>query len=63
MKSGLQIGRNFAQEIALYNESGAIAAIASAKRITSKTTTAAAPVAIVPVAIIQVQTLGVTFVQ
>ena len=52
MKSGLQIGRNFAQEIALYNESGAIAAIASAKRITSKTTTAApvAPVALVPVA-------------
>ncbi|MGI2036951.1 DUF2057 domain-containing protein [Shewanella frigidimarina] len=54
MKSGLQIGRNFAQEIALYNESGAIAAIASAKRITSKTTTAAAPVAIVPVAIVPV---------
>ncbi|WP_041412788.1 DUF2057 domain-containing protein [Shewanella frigidimarina] len=49
MKSGLQIGRNFAQEIALYNESGAIAAIVSAKRITSKTTTAA-PVALVPVA-------------
>ncbi|MGI2177333.1 DUF2057 domain-containing protein [Shewanella frigidimarina] len=51
MKSGLQIGRNFAQEIAQYNGSGAIAAIASAKRITSKTTTAAPVAAIVPVAI------------
>lgn len=58
MKSGLQIGRNFAQEIAQYNGSGAIAAIASAKRINKKTATAApvvplapvAPVAIVPVA-------------
>jgi uncharacterized protein YccT (UPF0319 family) len=58
MKSGLQIGRDFAQEIAQYNGSGAIAAIASAKRINKKTATAApvvplapvAPVAIVPVA-------------
>ncbi|WP_392341882.1 DUF2057 domain-containing protein [uncultured Shewanella sp.] len=61
MKSGLQIGRDFAQEIAQYNESGAIAAIASAKPINKKTATAApiapvvpvapvAPVAIVPVA-------------
>lgn len=61
MKSGLQIGRDFAQEIAQYNESGAITAIASAKPINKKTATAApmapvapivpiAPVAIVPVA-------------
>lgn len=61
MKSGLQIGRDFAQEIAQYNGSGAIAAIASAKRINKNTPTAApvapvaplapvAPVAIVPVA-------------
>ncbi|MGI2107103.1 DUF2057 domain-containing protein [Shewanella frigidimarina] len=56
MKSGLQIGRDFAQEIAQYNGSGAIAAIASAKRITSKTTTAApvVPIAIMPVAIVPV---------
>ena len=57
MKSGLQIGRNFAQEIAQYNESGAIAAIASAKPINKKTATAApiAPVVpIVPVAIVPV---------
>lgn len=58
MKSGLQIGRDFAQEIAQYNGSGAIAAIASAKRINKNTPTAApvapvasvASVAIVPVA-------------
>jgi uncharacterized protein YccT (UPF0319 family) len=64
MKSGLQIGRDFAQEIAQYNESVAIAAIASAKPINKKTAIAApmapvapivpivpiAPVAIVPVA-------------
>ncbi|MBB1381091.1 DUF2057 domain-containing protein [Shewanella sp. SR41-2] len=56
MKSGLQIGRDFAQEIAQYNGSGAIAAIASAKRINKNTPTAApvAPVAIVPVAIVPV---------
>ncbi|MBB1440452.1 DUF2057 domain-containing protein [Shewanella sp. SG41-4] len=57
MKSGLQIGRDFAQEIALYNKSGAIAAIASAKRINKNTPTAApvAPIApVVPVAIVPV---------
>jgi uncharacterized protein YccT (UPF0319 family) len=57
MKSGLQIGRDFAQEIAQYNESGAIAAIASAKPINKKTATAApiAPVVpVVPVAIVPV---------
>ncbi|MBB1364273.1 DUF2057 domain-containing protein [Shewanella sp. SR44-4] len=50
MKSGLQIGRDFAQEIAQYNGSGAIAAIASAKRINKKTATAAPVVPIAPVA-------------
>lgn len=62
MKSGLQIGRDFAQEIAQYNESGAIAAIASAKPINKKSPTAApvvpiapvAPVTIMPVAIVPV---------
>ncbi|RPA63217.1 DUF2057 domain-containing protein [Shewanella frigidimarina] len=49
MKSGLQIGRDFAQEIAQYNGSGAIAAIASAKRINKKTATAAPVVPIAPV--------------
>ncbi|WP_351014577.1 DUF2057 domain-containing protein [Shewanella sp. AC91-MNA-CIBAN-0169] len=49
MKSGLQIGRDFAQEIAQYNESGAIAAIASAKPINKKTATAAPIAPVVPI--------------
>jgi uncharacterized protein YccT (UPF0319 family) len=54
MKSGLQIGRDFAQEIAQYNESGAITAIASAKPINKKTATAEPVVPIAPVAIVPV---------